>query len=106
MAFKLSDYLPLYGSSELGSYELQKRVKTKPGDFFITQPTGFIAYPIGRGGTTPLVMLQEIASIGKDVRGHKIVIVLSPNWFALPLNVGNYEGNAHSCTTEVCYLVP
>ena len=94
LAFKLSHYLPIYGSSELGSYELQKRVKTKPGDFFVSRPTGFLTYPVGRGGTTPLVMLQEIASVGDTVRGHKLVIVLSPNWFSGPLNVGNYEGNA------------
>ena len=94
LAFQMGHYLPIYGSSELGSYELQKRVKTKPGDFFITRPTGFMAFPVGRGGTTPLVMLQEIASVGETVRGHKVVIVLSPNWFSGPLNVGNYEGNA------------
>ncbi|MEO7933025.1 MAG: D-alanyl-lipoteichoic acid biosynthesis protein DltD [Chthoniobacterales bacterium] len=94
LAFKMGHYLPIYGSSELGSYELQKRVQTKPGDFFINAPTGFKAYPVGRGGTTPLVMLQELAAAGPQVRGHKVVIVLSPNWFAGPLNVSNYEGNA------------
>lgn len=94
LAFSMAHYLPIYGSSELGSYELQKRVKTKPGDTFITKPTGFVAFPIGRGGTTPLVMMQELASVGKLAHGHKVVIVLSPNWFSGPLNVGNYEGNA------------
>ncbi len=94
LAFKMGHYLPIYGSSELGSYELQKRVQTKPGDFFINAPTGFKAYPVGRGGTTPLVMLQELAAAGPQVHGHKVVIVLSPNWFAGPINVSNYEGNA------------
>lgn len=94
LAFRMKHFLPVYGSSELGSYKLQKAVKTVPGAFFIRRPTGFATFPVGRGGTTPLVMLQDIAAVGRPVEGHKVVLILSPGWFSGKLKADQYEGNS------------
>ena len=69
--------LPIYGSSELlvpgGPY--------RGNNFFRTAPTGFQLSPVGGGGTTPLIMLQKIGALGSTLRGKKLAISLSPNWF-------------------------
>ena len=76
-AFKIPDSLPIYGSSEL-----DRRADNRPDAFFRGAPTGFTAFPIGRGGTTCLMILQKLAAAGPAVWGHKTVVFLSPTWFA------------------------
>jgi D-alanine transfer protein len=68
--------LPLYGSSELidGGAD-------KAGYFFRTAPTGFRISPVGSVGTTSLAILQKIGGLGRDLRGKKVVISISPGWF-------------------------
>ncbi len=76
-AFEIPDSLPIYGSSEL-----DRHADNRPDAFFRGAPTGFTAFPIGRGGTTCLMILQKLAAAGPAVRGHKTVVFLSPTWFA------------------------
>ena len=75
-AFCLDATLPIYGSSEL-----DRPADNRPDAFFRTRPTGFTAFPIGRGGTTCLMILQKVAAVGTAARGRKAVIFLSPSWF-------------------------
>ena len=76
-AFRLPDSLPIYGSSEL-----DRRADNRPDAFFRGRPTGFTAFPIGRGGTTCLLILQKLAAVGAFADGRKTVVFLSPTWFA------------------------
>ena len=69
--------LPIYGSSEL----LVPASPYRGNNFFRTAPTGFQLSPVGGGGTTPLIMLQKIGALGSSLRGKKLAISLSPNWF-------------------------
>ena len=75
-AFLLPATLPIYGSSEL-----DRPADNRPDAFFRGRPTGFAAFPIGRGGTTCLMILQKAAAVGRAARNKKAVIFLSPSWF-------------------------
>jgi D-alanine transfer protein len=76
-AFSTPDELPIYGSSEL-----DRSAGNRPDAFFRDQPTGFSVFPIGRGGTTCLMLLQKVAAAGAVVRGKRTAIFLSPTWFS------------------------
>jgi D-alanine transfer protein len=76
-AFATPREMPIYGSSEL-----DRAAPNRPDAFFRNRPTGFAVFPIGRGGTTCLMLLQKIAAAGKVVRGRKTAIFLSPTWFS------------------------
>jgi D-alanine transfer protein len=83
------DVLPLYGSSELIT-----PVREKASVFFRRAPTGFQASPVGKVGTTPLIMLQDLAALGSDLRGKRIGISLSAVWFVVSdMTQYSYEGN-------------
>jgi len=60
------DVLPRYRSSELLS-----PIRGRAGFFFRIAPTGLQASPVGQAGTTPLIMLQELAALGPDVRDYR-----------------------------------
>src|SRR6058998_2061464 len=82
--------LPIYHSSEL----LVPPVPEKGNNFFRTAPTGFQLSPVGGGGASPLIMLQKVGALGSDLRGKKLAISLSPNWFLTPKPSWNgYKGN-------------
>ena len=88
-AVRAQEVLPLYGSSELLS-----PLAEKAGVFFRNAPTGFQVEPVGKVGTTPLIMLQDLAALGPDLRGKKIAISLSAVWFVAPdITSYSYEGN-------------
>ncbi|MGB8167946.1 MAG: D-alanyl-lipoteichoic acid biosynthesis protein DltD [Chthoniobacteraceae bacterium] len=88
-AFEKPDLLPLYGSSEL-----IKPIPNKAATFFRRYPTGFEVFPVGKAGTSSLVILQKLAGVGKDVRGRKVAISLSPSWFfTSQIPPHYYEGN-------------
>ena len=76
-AFDLPGTLPIYGSSEL-----DRPAANRPDEFFRNRPTGFAVFPVGRGGTTCLMILQKLAAAGQAARGKKAVVFLSPTWFA------------------------
>lgn len=80
--------LPMYGSSEL-----LKAVADKAPIFFETFPTGFGVFPVGKPGSTSLIILQKIAAAGQAWPGRKVVISLSPSWFYLGIDPHAYRGN-------------
>jgi D-alanine transfer protein len=85
-----ANVFPVYGSSEL----LRPTTSERGNIFFRTAPTGFQLSPVGGGGANPLIMLQKIGALGSDLRGKKLAISLSPNWFvAAKVDWQAYKGN-------------
>src|SRR5262249_52314121 len=62
--------------------------------FFRRSPTDFSVSPVGKPGTTTLIMMQKLAAVGPEIRGRKVAISLSPSWFFTPHGgAKTYEGN-------------
>jgi D-alanine transfer protein len=84
-------WLPLYGSSELyccgDPYRGQQ--------LFLRKPTGFDVFAVGRAGTTDLFFLETFGALGDALRGKRIVISDSPQWYFNPDGVSAqaYAGN-------------
>src|SRR5439155_12211886 len=76
-AFAQPDLLLLYGSSELQTLSDPYHAS----NVFMEYPTGFTVFPVGNIGTTALIMVQSMASVGGDARGRKVVFSLSPYWY-------------------------
>jgi D-alanine transfer protein len=100
-AVDAANVLPIYGSSEL----LVPASPYRGNIFFRTAPTGFQLSPVGGGGTTPLIILQKVGALGSELRGKKIAISLSPNWFfATKPGWRAYAGNFSSiAATEMVF---
>ncbi len=75
-AYRQSDLLVMYGSSELA-----KEMPNNAVQFFQDYPTGFRVFPVGKPGATSLAILQKIAAVGPDVTGRKLAYSISPGWF-------------------------
>src|SRR5438270_7497228 len=83
------DILLLYGSSELID-----PIPNRASDFFSSEPTGFEVCPVGKAGTTSLIVLQKLGALGPALRGRKVAISLSPSSFLTPaVRPGFYDGN-------------
>jgi D-alanine transfer protein len=85
-----SDLLPLYGSSEITmidtSYDAEK--------FFAAYPTGFTVFQVANLGAASLTMAQDLAALGPDLHGKKIVISFSPATYTMSkLPPDYYAGN-------------
>src|SRR5438132_5914078 len=88
-AARRPDILLLYGSSELID-----PVPNRASDFFSSAPSGFQVCPVGKAGTTSLIILQKLAALGSELRGRKVVISLSPSSFFTPaVNPDAYAAN-------------
>jgi D-alanine transfer protein len=72
--------LPVYGSSELNLTAAYNR-PFHATNLFRDRPTGFTIFPIGKAGSTCLIILQKLAAAGPALQGRKVVISLSPFWF-------------------------
>jgi D-alanine transfer protein len=72
--------LLVYGSSELNLQAAYNR-SFHATNLFRDRPTGFTIFPVGKAGTTCLIMLQKLAAVGPALRGRKVAISLSPFWF-------------------------
>ena len=84
------DVLPIYGSSEL----LRPPAPERGNIFFRTAPTGFQLSPVAGGGANMLIWLQKVGALGSTLRGKRLAISLSPNWFCTPKpGVQGYIGN-------------
>ena len=84
------DVLPIYGSSEC----LRPAAPERGNIFFRTAPTGFQLSPVAGGGANPLIWLQKVGALGSTLRGKRVAISLSPNWFCTPKpGVEGYIGN-------------
>ncbi|HEY6206101.1 MAG TPA: D-alanyl-lipoteichoic acid biosynthesis protein DltD [Chthoniobacterales bacterium] len=80
--------LPVYGSSEMGGPP-----HWTAGDFFRNAPTGFQVSAVGKPGATTLILLQKIGALDRELRGKKVVVSFSSNWFLGSPNPNWYEGN-------------
>ena len=78
-AARTPDILLLYGSSELID-----PIPNRASDFFSREPTGFEVCPVGKAGTTSLIILQKLGALGSALHGRKIAISLSPSSFITP----------------------
>jgi D-alanine transfer protein len=78
-AARRPDILLLYGGSELID-----PIPNRASDFFSSAPTGFQVCPVGKGGTTSLIILQKLGALGSELRGRKVAISLSASSFFTP----------------------
>lgn len=86
--------LPVYGSSELNLQAAYNR-PYHATSMFRDRPTGFTIFPVGKAGTTCLIILQKLAALGPELGGRKLVISLSPFWFfdRVTARADAYAGN-------------
>jgi D-alanine transfer protein len=88
-AARRPDILFLYGSSELID-----PIPNRASDFFSSAPTGFQVCPVGKAGTTSLIILQKLGALGSELRGRKVAISLSASSFLTPaVKPEFYAGN-------------
>jgi len=87
-AARRPDILLLYGSSELID-----PIPNRAAEFFSNAPTGFQVCPVGKAGTTSLIILQKLGALGSELRGRKVAISLSASSFFSPLRPEFYAGN-------------
>jgi D-alanine transfer protein len=81
--------LPIYGSSEL-----IHPIPDRSSAFFRTAPTGFQVSPVGKAGSTSMIILEKLGGLGTNLRGKRVAISLSPSWFFVPvITPYSYEGN-------------
>ncbi|MCU5086809.1 D-alanyl-lipoteichoic acid biosynthesis protein DltD [Bacillus cereus] len=69
-------YLPMYGSSEFTRMDA-----FHPSNYFKVKPDGFTPFLLGRGGTQNLIHVLNFASTMDQLKGKKIILILSPQWF-------------------------
>ena len=88
--FRQADLLPVYGSSEMISEITPLRAYL----FFRSYPTGFMVFEVARDAATSLIIAQDLAALGPELRGKKVVISFTPAMFnAGEVSQPNYEGN-------------
>jgi poly-D-alanine transfer protein DltD len=78
-AARRPDILLLYGSSELID-----PIPNRASDFFSSAPTGFQVCPVGKAGTTSLIILQKLGALGPELQRRKVAISLSASSFLRP----------------------
>ena len=89
-ALNQSDLLPVYGSSEITMID----TKYDAEKFFASYPTGFTVFDVANLGAASLTMAQDLAALGPDLRGKKIVISFAPATFTMSkLPPDYYAGN-------------
>ncbi|MEO2078432.1 MAG: D-alanyl-lipoteichoic acid biosynthesis protein DltD [Bacillus sp. (in: firmicutes)] len=69
-------FLPIYGSSELARLD-----RFHPSNYFKETNADFTPFLIGRGGTESLIHLLNFSEHTNQLKGKKIIFVLSPQWF-------------------------
>ncbi|ETI70233.1 D-alanyl-lipoteichoic acid biosynthesis protein DltD [Neobacillus vireti] len=69
-------FLPIYGSSELARLD-----RFHPVNYFKETGEDFTPFLVGRGGTESLIHFLNFSEHTDQLKGKKIVFVLSPQWF-------------------------
>ncbi|WP_298199171.1 D-alanyl-lipoteichoic acid biosynthesis protein DltD [Desulfosporosinus sp.] len=75
-ALQSPDILPVYGSSEFSAVS-----EFHPSLLFEGKPTGFAPFLVGRGGTQDIIHALNMAALGESLKGKKIALILSAQWF-------------------------
>src|SRR5689334_7093038 len=93
-ALEADGMLPIYDSLEL-SFLLGYSRPFHSTNLFRDRPTGFTIFPVGKQATTCLIIQQKLAALGPALRGRKVAISLTPQWFfeGLTAWVEGYAGN-------------
>jgi D-alanine transfer protein len=76
-ALERPDLLLTYGSSELAPRFF------RGNGILRWHRSGFLLFPIGRGGTRSLEIAQRIVSLGSALQDRPVVISISPQWFVI-----------------------
>jgi D-alanine transfer protein len=79
VALNQPNLLPVYGSSELSMIS----TSNDADKFFATYPTGFTVLQVANLGISSLNMAEDLAALGPELRGKKIVISFSPASFMI-----------------------
>src|ERR1700690_450679 len=95
--FQQPDLLMVYGSSEMLveditmtlTYGTSTKIlfESSPygaSQFFKNYPIGFNVYEIAKGGAYSLDIAQDLAAIGPELRGKKVVFSFTPSMFNEP----------------------
>ena len=84
------DLLLVFGSSEMEG----EPSRYKSLNFFASYPTGFEIFNISNSGENPLEIAQDLAALGPELKGRKIVISFTPSMFDQQKIRGyEYRGN-------------
>ncbi len=88
--FQKPDLLPMFGSSEItllqNEFEAEK--------FFSRYPTGFNVMEVANLGASSITIAEDLAALGPDLKGKKIVISITPaNFVMSKLPAVYYAGN-------------
>ncbi|GAB2024631.1 D-alanyl-lipoteichoic acid biosynthesis protein DltD [Lactovum odontotermitis] len=75
--FSDPSFLPILGSSELGHVD-----PFHPSVYFSKYPAGFTPYLAGQPGTTSLTQFFYVKSAAEQLKNHKMVFIISPQWFS------------------------
>jgi D-alanine transfer protein len=75
-ALTYRDILPVYGSSEFSAES-----EFHPWKVFDGKTTGFVPFLVGRGGSQDLVHSLSLAAQGDTLKGKKVAVILSVQWF-------------------------
>ena len=76
-AFLQPDLLPVYGSSEM----FIENDENSAYRFFQSYPTGFTVFEVAVSGITSLEIAQNLAALGPEIKGKKVVISFTPSMF-------------------------
>ncbi|AHK51063.1 D-alanyl-lipoteichoic acid biosynthesis protein DltD [Bacillus velezensis] len=74
--FEDSKYLPIFGSSELSRLD-----EFHPSNYFQVNNQGFTPYLVGKGGSQSLIHAINFAAHADQLKGRKMVFIVSPQWF-------------------------
>jgi len=82
--------LPIFGGSEVTVEDTPYTAYR----FFQTYPTGFQVFDVSRAGASFLTIAQDLAALGPDLRGKKVVISFTPSTVDThDINASVYSGN-------------
>lgn len=89
-ALAASDLETVLGSSEITLLQTDYQAD----QFFKNYPTGFAVLQVAHVGVSSITLAQDLAALGPDLRGRKIVISFSPATFTMGrLPADYYAGN-------------
>ncbi|MCX2810766.1 D-alanyl-lipoteichoic acid biosynthesis protein DltD [Bacillus sp. ChL18] len=74
--FEDSRYMPIFGSSELSRLD-----EFHPSNYFQVNNQGFTPYLVGKGGDQSLIHAVNFAAHYQQLKGKKLVFIVSPQWF-------------------------
>ncbi|MBQ0140592.1 MAG: D-alanyl-lipoteichoic acid biosynthesis protein DltD [Kurthia sp.] len=73
---KQPNMMPIFGSSELVRFD-----PFHPYNYTKAKETPYDTYLIGRGGTQSIIHFLNIAEQGENLKGKKVIFIISPQWF-------------------------